>query len=91
MSGPDRRPAGAGAGAGAGTPPGRAGWRAAAGRRGSGVRLRVCVCECVSARERGGGVAESGNTLCKCWRNFSKSDLAKTQANQEEARRVLSV
>lgn len=56
------------------------------------MRLGVCVCECVSAREHEeGGVAENGNTLCKCWRNFSKSDLAKTQANQEEARRVLSV
>lgn len=39
-----------------------------------------CVSASVRARERvrGGGVAESGNTLCKCWRNFSKSDLAKT-------------
>jgi hypothetical protein len=50
-----------------------------------------CICECVSARAQEGGVAESGKTLCKCWRNFSKSDLAKTQANQEEARPVLSV
>lgn len=45
---------------GAGTQPGRAGRRAAAGRRGAGVRLGVCVCECVSAREHEGGSRKTG-------------------------------
>lgn len=47
-------------GTGAETQPGRAGWRAAAERRGAGVRLGVCVCECVSMQEREGGSRKAG-------------------------------
>lgn len=62
---------------GAGTQPGRAGRRAAAGRRGAGVRLGVCVCECVSAREHEEGGRGKREHIMQMLEEFLKKRFSK--------------